>query len=322
MKTSTEAWRVSADNVANIVVFPKPEDCKKALEKKSSDIVLLHLKESLTVRNQKKPVAQVSFVLPATLPAWKNAPTDSLPSDPTVAWNHVWQRVFGNDTSLVRVHHPAAASPSAFTSYQADRVSTTSGGLPFITCYHGTKDGVLFPLTDGSLLFHKPPFLVSPLDSISIGGRGGGNSRYADLAVHSNGETIEFTNVNRDEVEGLQKFMAAGAAAMDDEEDEPTGSRQRSKRKASVDARRINKRIVVSAPVAEEDEDEDIDYMAGTAVDEDDEDSDDDDDSDANPEEEMEEADDDDDDDDDAEVDVVEMKDSGDETEDDTESEG
>lgn len=288
---TVQAWRLKANQVAQVVLFPKPEDCKKDPAKKSTDICLLHLKEPLPVKNQKKPVTQVSFHLPAALPVWKTPPNVAS-EDSTVAWNQVLQQYLQNYSSAktVRVHHPQATTPVAFKSYQQDGVSTTSGGMPFVNCYHGTKDGVLYPLMDGSLLFHKPPFLV-PADSmegITTGGRGGaGNSRYVDLVVQQvAGETLEFTNVNQEEVEGLQKFLAltqtVGGSPMqedDDDDDEPeeqAGSRQRSKRKASADARRINKRIVVSVPVAEEDEDdeeEDIEYIAGTAVDEDDDSS-------------------------------------------------
>ena len=336
VKTSTEAWVLASDQVMQVVVFPKPEDCKKDLSKKSSDVVLLHLTDPLSVRNQKKPVSQVSFVLPTDLPVWKEQPTADV-QDPTVAWNQVLQRAVGKDTKVLCVKHPQAAAPSAFTSYQTDRVSTTSGGMPFVTCYHGTKDGVLFPLTDGGLLFYKPPFLIPKehVEGITKGGRGGANSRYVDLVVQiADDETMEFTNVNRDEVEGLTKFLSlAGAEAVvesdedndsqdNDEETSRGGVRQRSKRKASVEARRINKRIVVAVPTAEDedDDDDDIEYMAGAAVDNEDEDMDDeeeeDDDSDAGADEASVGNDDD---------DGEQMQDESnqnDETEDETESEG
>lgn len=245
----------------------------------------------MTVRNQKKPASQISFALPTSLPSWKE-PAENPAQDLTVAWNQLLQRVLGVGVKVVRVHHPEAAAPSAFTSYQADRVSTTGGGMPFVTCYHRTKDGVLFPLSDGSLLFHKPPFLVpaEKLEGITTGGRGGiNNSRYVDLVVQVQGEdtALEFTNVNRDEVEGLQKFLALTGDEEEEQEAvvvaEPDGetagdSRTRSKRKASADARRINKRMVTTVPAFEEEDEEedDIDYIAGEAVG-DDEDTDDDD---------------------------------------------
>lgn len=304
VKTSTEAWRLSADQVMQVVVFPKPEDCKKDVSKKTSDVVLLHLTEPLKVKSQKNPVAQVCFVCPTELPEWKTPQVTTQPQDPSVAWNQVWQRaVVGEDTKMVIVKHPDAAAPTAFRSYQADRVSTTSGGMPFVNCYNGTKDGVLFPLMDGSLLFYKPPFFVpsSKVDGISTGGvRGGGSSRYVDLVVELKGKDegqLEFTNVRSEEVEGLTKFLAlAGAEAVvesegddsadqsDEEEEDDVATRKRSKRKASVEARRINKRFIRAVPADKDDDDDeedDIDYAAGNAAhDDDDEEMDDDDDDD------------------------------------------
>ena len=370
VKTSTEVWRLSADQVAAVVVYPKPEDCKKALTKKSSDMVLLHVQgEPLTVRNQKKPVSQVAFALPTVLPVWKshrNGDNDVIVQDATVAWNLVLEQTFQRRTSsadeddvnnekkkgtseassspsplLLRVKHPEVAAPSAFTSYQEDRVSTTTGAMPFVSCYYGTKDGVLFPLKDGSLLFHKPPFFIPAKDvqGITTGGRGGGNSRYVDLVVQCReDETIEFTNVNRDEVEGLTTFLSLANSSTgnpdndseedavpieeSNEEEETAGTRKRSKRKASVEARRINKRIVVSAPTVDEDsEDEDMEYIAGTAHDDDDDDGgSEEDDSDHDEEMGSENNDDDDYDEEEAEAGVVHEQDDA--TEDETESEG
>lgn len=350
-KTSTEAWRVPATQVTQVVVFPKPEECKKPLSKKSSDVVLLNLSDPVTVKSQKKPVSEVSFVLPTELPCWQTPP-DVATEDATVAWNEVFRTCF-KDAKMLRVHHPEAASPAAFTSYEEDRVSTTGGGMPFVTCYFGTKDGVLFPLTDGSLLFHKPPFLVpaSKIEGITTGGRGGGSSRYVDLVVQCQGdETFEFSNVNKDEVQGLQKFMALHATNgdgnsgedddavaevdedNDNDEDESSSSagqkRKRSQRKASALARRVNKRMVNAVdPTEDEEEDADADFVGQNAV----EDEEDEDDSDEDSDEEMEPeagSDDEEEEEDEAEV-VVEDEDDGEEEavavkneSDETESEG
>ena len=372
VKTSTEVWRLSADQVAAVVVYPKPEDCKKAMTKKSSDMVLLHVRgEPLTVRNQKKPVSQVAFALPTVLPVWKSHRNDGIVQDPTVAWNLVLEQTFQRRTSsadeddmndekkkgtseasssstsplLLRIKHPEVAAPSAFTSYQEDRVSTTTGAMPFVSCYYGTKDGVLFPLNDGSLLFHKPPFFIPAKDvqGITTGGRGGGNSRYVDLVVQCRkDETIEFTNVNRDEVEGLTRFLSLANSSTgnhdndseedavpieeSNEEEETAGTRKRSKRKASAEARRINKRIVVSTPAVDEDsEDEDMEYIAGTAHDDDNDNDNDDGDSeedDSDHDEEMGSENNDDDDDDEEEAEAGAVHEQDDATEDETESEG
>jgi hypothetical protein len=48
----------------------------------------------------------------------------------------------------------AAAAAAVFSSYQLSSQSSTTGGMPFVTCYHGVQDGVLFPMREG-LLFYK-----------------------------------------------------------------------------------------------------------------------------------------------------------------------
>jgi hypothetical protein len=308
VKTSLENWRLSSENVVQGVIFPKPEDCKKDISKLSSstsDMVVLHLSHPLQVTGQKKTVAQVAFPLPTTMPVGQETSTassdnDDSNSDRTTAWLHVLQTMWPN-VPFVRVYHPqqqlkhsplSSSSLPAFSSYTAHGVSTTSAGMPFVSCYHGTSDGVLYPLKDGSLLFYKPALLVpsSDIDGITTGGRGGGaggsnGGRYVDLIVQctSNDNTIEFTNLNSDEIEGLQKFLAlAGSvghgggntAALeeeekDDQEETPATMgdyRPRSKRKASAEARRINKRIVVAVPEAEQsDSDDDMEYHAEAA---------------------------------------------------------
>jgi hypothetical protein len=116
--------------------------------------------------------------------------------------------------------------------------SSTTEGLPYVSCYKGFNDGALFPLKEG-LLFFKPPLFVhrSKLVSISCGrgGSGGGSSRYVDMIAtlddndddddDDDGEDdvgtkksttktkkkkemiLEFTNINRDELPGLNDYI-------------------------------------------------------------------------------------------------------------------
>lgn len=41
-----------------------------------------------------------------------------------------------------------------FVSFQPPGQSTTTGGMPFVRCYHGVNDGILYPLREG-ILFYK-----------------------------------------------------------------------------------------------------------------------------------------------------------------------
>jgi hypothetical protein len=109
---------------------------------------------------------------------------------------------------------------AAFRSHSEEGTSTTTAGMPFVSCYHGINDGVIFPLSQG-LLFVKPPLFV-PVDSIrsiAIGSRSSSGGRYVDLNVvtsthgsDSDGAmeehaTIEFTNIHRDEASGLNGYI-------------------------------------------------------------------------------------------------------------------
>ena len=97
--------------------------------------------------------------------------------------------------------------------------------MPFVRCYRGVKDGALFPLEEG-LLFFRPPLFVprDTLRSISCGRGNGGGSKYVDLVAtlerEKGGEdddgrdddddtlpTVEFTNIDRMELMGLNKYI-------------------------------------------------------------------------------------------------------------------
>lgn len=40
-----------------------------------------------------------------------------------------------------------------FEMFKEGNTSTTTGGMPFVQCYYGVKDGVLFPMKEGLLFF-------------------------------------------------------------------------------------------------------------------------------------------------------------------------
>ena len=138
----------------------------------------------------------------------------------------------GNNSS----HHHSRYIFHSTTLEGTTNSSSTTEGLPYVGCYKGFNDGALFPLREG-LLFFKPPLFVhrSKLVSISCGRGsvgGGGSSRYVDMIatlddddgdddVETNKsatktkkkkkkkkETIlEFTNINRDELTGLNDYI-------------------------------------------------------------------------------------------------------------------
>ncbi len=285
--------------VKHIVVFPKPEDCNK--DKNVTDMVLLIPHDDDKVTYKTKPQTQVCFQLPAVTPDWDE---DSDGLDPTDQWIAVLCRSCHFDVAnVVRVINPAIETTTAFwryqfQSHQDDATSTTTGGMPFVKCYYGVQDGALYPLLEG-LLFFKPPLFIPRSEMESIGcGRDGG--RYVDLQVTVAGQQVDFTNIQRAEINELRDYIhqklipamqkdvsespmkqTVSAEGVPPEEDEDTSEdRPRKRRKASLEAEAVN-RQAVGAQVDEDDEDDDdgdMDYDAGVndAVDEENDDDDDD----------------------------------------------
>lgn len=80
---------------------------------------------------------------------------------------------------------------------------------PFLQCYKGIQEGVLYPLATG-ILFVKPMVFLSAahIDSIVAGRGGSAQTRYIDLVIHDvNGGTHEFTNIDREELQSLQSYV-------------------------------------------------------------------------------------------------------------------
>mmetsp|Transcript_8025 Transcript_8025/g.17445 ORF Transcript_8025/g.17445 Transcript_8025/m.17445 type:complete len:266 (+) Transcript_8025:132-929(+) len=103
--------------------------------------------------------------------------------------------------------------PSAFHSSCEGHV-----GQPYIHCYSGVDSGILYPLKEG-ILFFKPMVFIprKNIESITCG-RGGSGTRYIDLLVtvtckksaddqETAEEVIEFTNILREELEGLTVYV-------------------------------------------------------------------------------------------------------------------
>jgi Histone chaperone Rttp106-like len=145
-----------------------------------------------------------------------------------------------SDKRIVRIHNPmfleehnrksAAGTVDIvkrmplkmeFKSHQESNTSSTTAGMPYVACYSGVNDGVLFP-TKAGLLFYKPVQFIprSQLTSIACGrggGSGGGSTstRYVDLRLtverptkgDDNEEEVLFTNINRAEVAVLNDYI-------------------------------------------------------------------------------------------------------------------
>jgi len=240
-------------DVQQCIFFPKPEDCQVNHRRKvePTDMVVLKLHTDTGVDGQgvmfrKKQLQHICFQLPThdpprmcVQPSDKNNHSDEEDSDSdddedanqfldhTDRWSQLLCRCLRLDRRKVaRVLNPTIESNAVtgstnswryqFSSYQDEQHSTTTSALPFVKCYSGVNDGVLFPLKEG-LLFFKPPMFVPRQTMHSIAcGRGGGDSssRYVDVTVtvssdkdDSDEKVLEFTNIHRSESVVLNSYI-------------------------------------------------------------------------------------------------------------------
>ncbi len=160
MKTPSVQLVIPASAISHLILFARAEDYKMSTTKKvpNAHLVLLKLHKDATIRFQGKPVpGQVCFSL-----SWMKGIGPTGPFESTCGWQEAaqsWRQVL--EQCLGGSHNPdlitcqIESGPSApFLSYSIPDQSTTTGGMPFVKCYHGVQDGVLYPMREG-LLFYK-----------------------------------------------------------------------------------------------------------------------------------------------------------------------
>ena len=325
MTVGTSAILFSKDNatlftvqgaVSHCIFFPKPSDCRKRYKigaKLPQEMVLLVLTEEVTFK--KKSYSQLCFQLPAS-----TTPEDSAGN---TSWSERLQSIFDIGT----IERVLLRDNPVFRSYQDDRTSSTSAGLPFVDCYHNVADGCLYLLKAGIFFFGSgmrfvPRSTLNSIEAVAL-------NRYATLSVTLDktddgdddegsgeddddnrataGDQLEFTNIHKDEKDGIQKYihrtlipaMKKDAEEDDDAEDQQDEARivatgdddddeedddedhedftsPRRKRKAANEARSMNKRAMVSSNKSQDDEEDDEEEdAADQSYDEGDENSDD-----------------------------------------------
>ena len=240
-----EVVAVPSSAVASVIVFPKAEDCRKATSnsrkkgppKRPGNLVLLTLKkgEADDVQFRGKSLKQICFQLPQSILPKSSADDDEdsdggggmmvvepiKERDIELEWVDLLGKTFGlSSEKVILVSNPAYLTDDgreerayvgrySFKSDETQGTSTTTAGMPYVKCYEGVNDGVLFPLEEG-LLFFKPPKFVprSSLHSLQCG-RGGGDSRYVDLIgelIDDEG-SVEFSNIAREELRVLDHYI-------------------------------------------------------------------------------------------------------------------
>lgn len=131
--------------VERLVMFPKPEDCRATSKPSGGNMVLLCLDSISTLLFNDKALPQVCFQLP-----------NKSPNDTTS-----WIDLFCLSLSLSKKQVASVQNPKsrdenkrhAFKSHDEGTTSSTTASMPFVQCYHGVKDGVLYPMQEGLLFF-------------------------------------------------------------------------------------------------------------------------------------------------------------------------
>ena len=248
-KKEEEHIAITQQSVRHVVWFRKPEDYKSLVISKSKKpipghMVLLCLDDGVTFRN--KPLKQICFQLPSYPP--HSADSTEKAHHEEDWYNGLSSALLSDASSITRVlstmdntsHEDYVFQAGDGASAGNTSTTTTTEGLPYVGCNRGFDNGALFPLRDG-LLFFKPPLFIprSKLASISCG-RGSGQSRFVDMVVKLDDDSsddvdqLEFTNIDRDELQGLNGYIqnvlipamkkdaegGSNNAAVEDEDDE------------------------------------------------------------------------------------------------------
>jgi Histone chaperone Rttp106-like len=215
-KDPTSRIAVARGTVRHLVVFSKPEDLLRSKHRNLSgrakkdsaasagtkSMMLLVFQHDSECIYKRKRIQQVCLQLPGEV------------GDEASFVDCVIERLgLDGPSQVVRVQ-----GDRTFRSHSEAGTSTTTSGMPFVNCYHGVNDGVVFPLSRG-LLFVKPPLFVpvESIHSVAVGSRNSSGGRYVDLqvAVRAAGAdddddettSIEFTNIHKDEAPGLNRYI-------------------------------------------------------------------------------------------------------------------
>lgn len=216
-------------DVQHVIVFPRREDCPQP-PKMNKEGTAIHIPGSYVlfilspdrVEFRKKKLDQICIQLPQhysdIIFGGDNMTAQELTK---ICVDHFEQTIVDNIENCLHLHNRVYRIYNP-KYHNIDRIGTycfksddggaektiMNGSMPYIKCYSGVNDGVLYPMEQG-LLFFKPPSFIhrSQLHSIAVG-RGGG-ARYIDIHASINdGKTqLEFTNIDREEMNVLNSYI-------------------------------------------------------------------------------------------------------------------
>lgn len=162
-KKEDEVLTIPSSSVGNVIWFRKGEEYKKLKSSSGKGkplpghMVLICFKQDSNMMFRGKGVTQVCLQLPSysddgetegqfTEKQWWDGLRTALCSEA--------------NSNMIRVHYKMDNFTTiektecfTFQSEGAPGSSTTTEGMPYVGCYHGLNDGVLYPLREGLLFF-------------------------------------------------------------------------------------------------------------------------------------------------------------------------
>lgn len=160
LKDASVQLVLPAKVVSHLILFAKPEDYKSLAvvnnkKQVGAHLVLLKLQQDHAIFFQGKPVKeQVCFALPSTKSVGPTGPDGKGTGwmEATDAWRETLEECLAH-SGLTTCQVDSNQSNAPFLSHQEANQSSTTGGMPFVKCYHGVQDGVLYPMREGLLFF-------------------------------------------------------------------------------------------------------------------------------------------------------------------------
>jgi len=221
-----ETFSVPHDSVSNVVAFNKPDLYQKDPSKVKSKLMLLALSAATPVLFKNKALQQGICI--------------QCEVKDTVDYG---DGKCGPATEVLFEAVEGAVGKKA--AWPNSALYKSQNGLNFVQCYNRVNEGFLFPMVEG-LLFFKPPMYLPRSRLVSIacgrGGSGGQATQYVDAVVvvenevGEGEETIEFTNIRRDELGNLNSYISdVLTPAMQKDADEDSSEEDAVKKEASDD---------------------------------------------------------------------------------------
>jgi hypothetical protein len=231
----------------NVVVFPKPEQCKqppkpaeheddsedekkskkkkvkKAVElirlvliplsSKEDDVVVTHTTYNTSGQQKSKRLTQIGFPLPVGIFDQDNTEQAVNGGITELDWVNALKDAFHLKAMVDIPYTQLSGKGKTQKVSMFESVGPSSNpAMPFVSCHSHVNQGHLFPLQQG-LLFYKPPQFLPrhTLSSIACGRGGGGssNTRFVDLTLTlDNGEAMEFNNIAREELQPMKDYIS------------------------------------------------------------------------------------------------------------------